>query len=126
MIGTMKKKSSERYVIIRSANAGCFAGILESRDADSVVLHNSRRLWYWAGAASLSELAVSGPSRPKKCKFSEPVQTHEILGVIEILDVTETARLSIERVPIWRSDSGYGYGDGSGSGSGYDYGDGRG
>lgn len=98
-----KEKSKERYVIIRSTNAGCFAGVLASRDNDTVILHNSRRLWYWAGAASLSQLAVSGTSKPAQCKFPPIVPTHEILGVIEILDVTESARASIEGVPEWKA-----------------------
>lgn len=92
-----------RYVIVRSTNAGCFAGELVSRNGDSVVLHNSRRLWYWAGSASLSQLAMEGTSAPKQCKFPPTVETHEILGVIEILDVTESARASIEGVPVWRA-----------------------
>ena len=58
-------KLTARYVIIRSQNAGCFAGNLESRDGDTVVLTESRRLWYWAGAASLSQLATEGTSKPK-------------------------------------------------------------
>lgn len=97
------KKEKERYVIIRSTNAGCFAGFLLSRNGDSVVLKNSRRLWYWAGAASLSQLAMEGTSRPKDCKFPPTVATHEILGVIEILDTTEKAKISIEGVPEWRA-----------------------
>lgn len=92
-----------RYVIIRSTNAGCFAGSLESRDGDAVVLTDARRLWYWAGAASLSQLAVEGTSRPKDCKFPPAVSRHEILGVIEILDVTKAARASIEGVAPWRA-----------------------
>lgn len=92
-----------RYVIIRAKEAGCFAGELADRYGDTVTLHNSRRLWYWAGAASLSQLAVSGTSKPDLCKFPDPVATHEVLGVIEILDVTPAARKSIEAVPIWRS-----------------------
>jgi hypothetical protein len=92
-----------RYVIIRAKQAGCFAGELVDRNGDTVTLNNSRRLWYWAGAASLSQLAVSGTSKPDSCKFPDTVPNHEILGVIEILDVTPTARKSIEAVPIWRS-----------------------
>lgn len=92
-----------RYVIIRSRDAGCFAGELVSRNGDSVILKNSRRLWYWAGAASLSELAVSGTSNPKQCKFPEAIQNHEILGVIEIIDATSVGRASIEAVPVWRA-----------------------
>lgn len=98
-----KKSTDSRYVIIRSTNAGCFAGEFVSRNGDSVVLRNSRRLWYWAGAASLSQLAVSGTSKPAQCKFPETIPSHEVLGVIEIIDATPAGRASIEAVPVWRS-----------------------
>ena len=96
-------KNKERYVIIRAKDAGCFAGLLESRDGDSVVLTQSRRLWYWSGAASLSQLAQEGTSQPKACKFPPAVGRHEIIGVIEILDVTDSGRTSIEGVVPWRA-----------------------
>lgn len=104
----MKQQKSEpsngRYVIIRSTSAGCFAGeLIERPTATSVVLKDSRRLWYWAGAASLSQLAIEGTSRPKDCKFPPTIERHEILGVIEIIDATPAGRASIEAVPVWRS-----------------------
>ncbi len=98
-----KQTTNGKYVIIRAKDAGCFAGELSERNGDTVILHNSRRLWYWAGASSLSQLAVEGTSKPKDCKFPVAVPNHEILGVIEILDVTPAARKSIEEVPVWRS-----------------------
>ena len=97
------KKEEARHVIVRSSQAGCFAGELISRNGDSVVLKNSRRLWYWAGAASLSQLAVHGTSRLRDCKFPVAIPSHEVLGVCEIIDMTPEGRASIEAVPEWRS-----------------------
>ena len=90
-----------KYVIVRTYSAGVFAGELESRTGQEVVLRNARRLWYWAGAASLSQLATSGTSRPNDCKFPVAVDRVELLQAIEILDVTADARKSIEAVPVW-------------------------
>lgn len=90
-----------KYVIVRTYSAGVFAGVLESRNGREVVLTNARRLWYWSGAASLSQMAVSGTSRPSECKFPVAVSRVELLEVIEILDVTDAARASIEAVPVW-------------------------
>ena len=90
-----------KYVIVRTYSAGVFAGELESRTGQEVVLRNARRLWYWAGAASLSQLAMSGTSRPNECKFPVAVDRVELLQAIEILDVTADARKSIESVPVW-------------------------
>lgn len=96
----MKKKL--KYVIARSYHAGVFAGYLVSRKGQEVVLSEARRLWYWAGAASLSQLAIDGTSKPKQCKFPEAVLQVELLEVIEILDVTAKAQASIAEVAPWR------------------------
>lgn len=95
-------KSKAKYVIVRTYSAGVFAGELASRNGQEVVLTNARRLWYWAGAASLSQLAMSGTSKPKECKFPVAVDRVELLQAIEILDVTDAARKSIEGVPTWQ------------------------
>lgn len=91
-----------RYVIVRTHSAGVFAGELESRNGQEVVLTNARRLWYWQGAASLSQMAVSGTSAPEGCKFPAAVARVELMQAIEILDVTPEARKSIEGVKIWK------------------------
>jgi hypothetical protein len=91
----------ERYVIVRTYSAGCFAGILESHTGQEVVLREARRLWYWKGAASLSQLAVNGTNNPNGCKFPAPTPRHELMQAIEIIDCTPAGRMSIEAVPIW-------------------------
>jgi len=98
------KQSNEgkRYVIVRTHSAGVFAGFLESRKDREVVLSDARRIWYWEGAASLSQLAVDGTSKPDKCKFPVAVPQVELLEAIEILDVTDKAKASIESVPVWK------------------------
>lgn len=96
-----KKNGSLQYVIIRAQGAGVFAGELVSRNGTDVTLKNSRRLWYWSGAASLSELAVRGTSRPGDCKFPVTVPQQDITGVLEVLHATDEARRSIESVKEW-------------------------
>jgi hypothetical protein len=91
-----------RYVIVRTYSAGVFAGYLRSRKGQEVVLQKARRLWYWSGAASLSQLAMEGTSDPGNCKFPCEVDRVELLQAIEILDVTEVARESIQSVPVWK------------------------
>lgn len=91
------------YVIVRTYNAGCFAGILESREGKEVVLSDARRLWYWAGAASLSELAVRGTSRPNDCKFPCAVTSIVLTEAIEIIDVSPEAEKSIRGVKEWKA-----------------------
>jgi len=95
-------ENEKKYVIVRTQSAGVFAGEFESRNGQEVVLHNARRLWYWAGAASLSQLAVDGTAQPQNCKFPCEVPRVELLQAIEILDVSEKAQKSIKEVPVWK------------------------
>lgn len=90
-----------KYVIVRTYSAGVFAGELESRKGQEVILRNARRIWYWDGAATLSELAMEGTSKSDNCKFPCEVERVELLEAIEILDVTEKARESIKGVKVW-------------------------
>ena len=89
------------YQIVRTYSAGVFAGFVESRNGQEVVMRKARRIWYWDGAASLSELAVHGTSKPSKCKFPCVVDTITLLQAIEVIDCTDKAKVSIEGVAIW-------------------------
>ena len=90
------------YVIVRSYDAGCFAGYLEYKKEREVKLINARRLWYWSGAASLSQLAMDGVSDPNNCKFPCEVSSIIINNVCEVITATEKARKSIDEVKIWK------------------------
>jgi len=95
-----------KTVIVRTYAMGVFMGELQPESTETVkVLHNARRIWYWSGAASLSELAVKGTSKPEDCKFPVPVPRVELTSPqgFEILDVTDEAKKSIESVEIWTS-----------------------
>jgi hypothetical protein len=95
------KVGSLPYVVVRCRSAGVFAGYLKERRGQEADLINSRRIFYWDGAASLSQLAQEGVSKPQNCKFpcEEPEKT--VFEVIEITPATEKAKKSIAGVPIW-------------------------
>jgi hypothetical protein len=95
-------KSKKKYQIVRTYSAGVFAGFIESKNKDEVVMTDARRLWYWDGAASLSQLAMEGVKTPVNCKFAMPVARVTLLGVIEILDTTLAAQKNIQEVPLWK------------------------
>jgi hypothetical protein len=90
------------YVIIRTYSAGIFAGNLQELRGNKATILNARRLWYWEGAATLSQLAQSGTVKPMKCKFPEEVSKILLTEVIEILYVSADAEKSIKGVPIWK------------------------
>lgn len=89
-------------VIIRADRAGVFYGEIKERNSSEVVMTNVRRLWYWDGAASLSQLATEGVTRPGICKFTVTVEEMTILGVIEIIPCTKKAEESIDSVAVWK------------------------
>jgi len=89
------------YVIVRSYDAGCFAGYLKKKDGREVTLLSARRLWYWSGAASLSQLAMDGVSDAGNCKFPCEVDSIIIDNVCEVINTTEKSRISISEVKIW-------------------------
>lgn len=93
--------NAEKYVIVRTYSAGVFAGILIKKEGKEVELADARRLWFWAGAASLSELAQRGTSKPEQCKFPCPVSRIVLTEAIEIIDVSKNAKKSINSVPMW-------------------------
>lgn len=93
--------TDESYVIVRTTSAGVFAGYLSKREGREITLSQARRLWYWEGAASLSQLANDGVRHPSKCKFPAEVPEVLLLEAIEVLPVSETAKKSIAEVPVW-------------------------
>lgn len=98
---TINELFLNQYVIVRTYSAGVFAGTLVKKEGAEVEMHNARRLWYWDGAASLSQLAEEGVKKPENCKFPQEVEQVVLLGVVEILKVSEAAKKSIDGVKIW-------------------------
>ena len=97
-----KKLDGMEYVICRTHSAGVFAGYLEKEEGQEVTLRNARRIWYWDGAATLSQLAVEGTSKPENCKFPCEVEIVRLKNAIEIIPCTQQAQDSINSVPIWK------------------------
>jgi hypothetical protein len=91
-----------RYCMVRTYSAGVFAGTIKALDEKSGILTDARRIWYWSGAASLSQLATDGTTDPKQCKFPCPVSEVYLSEIIEIIPITDVAKASIEGVPIWK------------------------
>lgn len=98
----VEKKSG--YAIVRCQGAGVFMAkvVSRSKDGTQAKLKDSRRLWYWSGAASLSQLAVDGTCKPSECKFPVAMPEQEVTGVLEVIPVSAKAKASIDAVPVWR------------------------
>lgn len=91
-----------KKVIVRGDRSGVFFGTLAGKIGQEVKLEKCRRLWYWDGAASISQLAADGTVKPGNCKFTVTVDSIVILDAVEIIPCTEKAIKSIEEVPEWK------------------------
>lgn len=91
-----------KKVIIRGSRSGVEFGTLVAKNGSEVTLENARRIWYWSGAASLSQLAKDGTSNPTDCRFTVTVDSITILDAIEIIPCTDKAIKSIEEVYTWK------------------------
>jgi hypothetical protein len=97
-------KEGLEYCIVRTYSAGVFAGYYDRKTkGQEGIVYNARRIWYWEGANSLSELATIGTTKPDKCKFPVEVEEVELKQIIEIIPCTEKAKQSIASVKIWQN-----------------------
>lgn len=92
----------ENYYIVRGKNSGVFAGNIKERNGQEVTMTNVRRLWYWDGAASISQLAQEGTVKPENCKFTVTVDEILVLDAIEIDKCSKKAEKSIKEVIEWK------------------------
>jgi len=92
-----------QYCIVRTYSAGVFAGYIKTRNKEEAEVLKARRLWYWDGAASLSQLAMEGVSKPENCKFPCEVDSIILTNVVEIIPCTKKAFDSISEVKIWKN-----------------------
>ena len=91
-----------KKVIIRGDRSGVEFGTLVAQNGREVTLHNARRLWYWDGAASISQIAMEGVKYPENCKFTVVVNEIIVIDTIEIIPCTEEAIKNLESVKVWK------------------------
>ena len=92
----------DKYYIIRGDRSGVFFGNIKEKNGREITITNCRRIWYWDGAASISQLALEGVKNPNNCKFTVTVPELTILDAIEIIPCSETAVKIIKGVKEWR------------------------
>ena len=105
---TTKKTAEQPYVIVRCTQAGVHAGYLVKQTKEHLILRDSRRIWYWNGAASLSEIAVYGlnPAKSGSSKIAAKLQkSHQLYqrDVCEVIGCTEDGQKCLEGMPEWRA-----------------------
>lgn len=91
-----------KYYIVRCANAGVFFGRIRERSDKEVVMEDVRKLWYWAGACAVEQLAMDGTTEPDICQFTVTVPVMSVMAPIQIIPCTEKAVESIMGVETWK------------------------
>lgn len=92
-----------KKVLIRAYSAGVHFGTLVSQEytlAGKVVrLSDSRRIHYWEGAASLSQVAMDGI---REGRVAMTLPEIEVINVIEIIPLSEAAVSNLESQRVWK------------------------
>jgi hypothetical protein len=104
---TSKKTTKRPYVICRCKDAGVHSGYLVGEKGGRLTLSDSRRIWYWDGAASLSELAVYGPNpaRAGNCKIGATLTRNDLRSsdVCEVIYCQPVGAAWLREAPEWRA-----------------------
>lgn len=99
--------NSKQYFIVRCDQAGVFyAQIKERKDLPSgtnLVITNARKVHGWDGACAVEELAINGPQIDGgNNRWTIRVPEMEVASAIQIIPVTESAKVRIEAMPEWK------------------------
>lgn len=85
-------------VLIRTYSAGVHFGTMGEKEGQSIILHDSRRLWQWKGAFTLSAVAQDGVAK-EGCKISRCIPKIQLEQVIEIIPMSELAGKQLMNYP---------------------------
>ena len=98
----MKTKSTliNETVIARIDRAGVFMGTLAHIDSDIVRLTNVRRIYYWHGALSATDMASNGIKGGKVTKPCEVVEFNRS-ALVEINKCSDKAAECITAIMPW-------------------------
>jgi len=91
-----------KKIIARIERAGVFHGTLDYIDNEIIRLKDARRIYYWNGALSVTDIAANGITGGK---VTIPVTTVEFMSgkIIELNECSEEASKSIEAIKPWKN-----------------------
>ncbi len=105
---TVTKPAAEvdgmKYCVIRTYSAGVHIGYVSefgTSHPQHAKLINSRRLYYWKNACSLSQVAMDGVD-PKDSKIALEIPEIELTDVIEVITCSEKAANFFKGAPVWK------------------------
>ena len=91
-----------KKIIARIDRAGVFHGTLDYIDGEIIRLKDARRIYYWNGALSVTDIAAKGITGGK---VTIPVSTVEFMSdkIVELNECSEESTKSIESINAWKN-----------------------
>ena len=91
-----------KKIIARIDRAGVFHGTLDYIDNEIIRLKDARRIYYWNGALSVTDIAAKGITGGK---VTIPVSTVEFMSgkIVELNECSDEATKSIESIKPWKN-----------------------
>ena len=91
-----------KKIIARIDRAGVFHGTLDFIDNEIIRLKDARRIYYWNGALSVTDIAAKGITGGK---LTIPVSTVEFMSdkIVELNECSDEASKSIESIKPWKN-----------------------
>ena len=90
-----------KAVLIRTYSAGVHFGYLKKQDGKVGTLINTRRIYSWQGACSLSQVAVDGVDVDNS-KISVAVSENTFTEIIETIPLTSKAWDNLMGAKSWK------------------------
>jgi len=92
-----------KYAIIRTYSAGVWFGKVEKKSETEIILSDARRMYSWKcldDGITLSHVALHGINKSSKIQAAVP---SVLLQWIEIIPVSENAKLTFDAQPYAKS-----------------------
>lgn len=96
------ENTENKFYIVRADRAGVFFGKIKEKSHEEVTMTDVRKLWYWAGACAVEQLALEGVTNPNNCKFTVIIPEMTIADPIQIIPCTDDAAESLSKVAVWK------------------------
>lgn len=101
------KKNVGKICLIRSYASGVhFGEVIDEFFTPAgkvVILKDSRRIHYWSGAASLTQIANDGIKNKDSSRLTQTLGEIEVVNVCETIPISEKAIKQLESHPIWQA-----------------------
>ena len=91
-----------KVCMFRTYSAGVHFGELVERNGKECLVKDSRRVYYWTEACSLSQLAMESSKNLEGCKIAMSVDEILLSEVIEIIPMTEKASTHLYGAKEWK------------------------